>query len=117
MKTVGPFDVQLTNAVARKGKRPLNEFAFRHDATTEVDFFAKNGTAQVVGMFQLIPPDKKKLGKFVADQDILRKAFHFQKSFAILGVGLGNSTDLRNLASRFHFHAAFVRSGKGFVKL
>jgi hypothetical protein len=109
------YEVQEMTDQTKKGKLPLNEFAYRFDATTEVDFYAKNGTAQVVGMFQLIPPSSKKLKKFFDDQEKLRQNFKFQKSYAILGVALGNSKNLRLLSS--NFHATFVRSGRGFVKL
>ena len=108
------YEVQVTTDQLRKGKRPLNEFAYRYDNETEVDFYAKNGTAQVVGMFQLIPPSSKKLKKFFDDQEKLRQAFQFQKSYAIVGVALGNSKDVRVLSSKFY--ATFVRSGRGFVK-
>ena len=109
------YEVQEMTDQTKKGKLPLNEFAYRFDATTEVDFYAKNGTAQVVGMFQLLPPSSEKLKKFFDDQEKLRQNFKFQKSYAILGVALGNSKNLRLLSS--NFYATFVRSGRGFVKL
>ena len=108
------YEVQVTTDQLKKGKLPLNEFAYRYDTETEVDFYAKNGTAQVVGMFQLIPPSSKQLKKFFDDQEKLRQTFQIQKSYTIVGVALGNSKDVRVLSSKFY--ATFVRCGRGFVK-
>ncbi len=108
------YEVKVATNPTKKGMRPLNEFACRLDPTTEVDFYAKNGTSQVVGMFQLIPPSEAKLKKFFDDQEKLRRAFNCKQSYAILGVALGNSKTLSALSKKFY--ATLVRSGVGFVK-
>jgi hypothetical protein len=106
------FEVVKTTERSTHGKAPpANPYAYRLDSAVEVDFFAKNGTESVAGMFQLTMPKEKKIEKFLDNCKKLTPPV----TKCILGVSLANPGTLQHLQHKFA--AVLVRSATGFCKL
>lgn len=100
----------------RKGGLQSNEYAFRLDSRYECDFFARNadGSSSVIGFFQISLPTRKKTASFqkcisavVKSQCLVASGVH-----SILGVSLGNPSDILRVAEGAGFSFALIRDGK-----